>query len=619
MAYPSAVRRADGFGLDRAKGSVRPFACFVIGPTPKIGGVSDPKRWRDHQARWEAERLKPALERAPERKHRFITQSGVEIDRVYTPADLHDPANDPDRDRPSYRFSPSQTDASGWDEIDDLGLPGEPPFTRGIHPTGHRGRLWTMRMFAGFGTAEDTNDRFKKLIAAGGTGLSIAYDMPTLYGYDHDDPMAAGEFGTCGVAVSSLADMELLLDGLPVDEISTSMTINSPAAMIWAMYIVAAEKAGVPRAQLSGTLQNDILKEFIAQKEYIFPPAPSLKLVTDTVEWGTRELPRWNTISISGYHIREAGSTAVQELAFTIADGIAYVDDALARGLRFDDFAPRLSFFFNSHNDFFEEIAKFRAARRIWYKLAQERFGAENERSTWMRFHTQTAGVSLTAQQPLNNLTRVAIQALAGVLGGTQSLHTDAYDEAWAVPSEEAAMLALRQQQILAEESGAANTVDPLAGSYFVETLTNQTEQRAWDYIRQIDELGGMVRAIEAGFPQAEIADASYEQSRELEAHEREIVGVTRHADPNEELRIPLLVISPDQERRHLARLARVRADRDTDAHARAMTRLREEATHGVVNLMPAIIEAVEAYATIGEMCGVLRRVYGEYREPLAV
>ncbi|MEO8251386.1 MAG: methylmalonyl-CoA mutase family protein, partial [Chloroflexota bacterium] len=349
--------------------------------------MTDDDRWAEHLRAWEEARLKPALERGSERKRRFITQSGVEIDRVYSAADLRDPANDPDRDRPRYRLSPPPGTDEGWDEIDDLGLPGEPPFTRGIHPTGHRGRLWTMRMFAGFGTAEDTNARFKKLIAAGGTGLSIAYDMPTLYGYDHDEPLAAGEFGTCGVAVSSLADMEILLAGLPVGEISTSMTINSPAAMIWAMYIVAAEKMGVPRAELTGTLQNDILKEFIAQKEYIFPPAPSLKLVTDTVEFGTREMPRWNTISISGYHIREAGSTAVQELAFTIADGIAYVEDALARGLPFDDFAPRLSFFFNSHNDFFEEIAKFRAARRIWYKLCRERFGAENERSTWMRFH----------------------------------------------------------------------------------------------------------------------------------------------------------------------------------------------------------------------------------------
>src|SRR5438876_2022918 len=558
-------------------------------------------------------------EPGPERKRRFITQSGVEINRLYTPDDLRDASNDPDRDRPRYPFSPLAAPPDGWNERDDVGEPGEPPFTRGIHPTGYRGRLWTMRMFAGFGTAEDTNDRFKKLIAAGGTGLSIAYDMPTLYGYDHDEPMAAGEFGTCGVAVSSLADMEILLEGLPVADISTSMTINSPAAMIWAMYIVAAEKMGVPRAALAGTLQNDILKEFIAQKEYIFPPAPSLKLVTDTVEFGTREMPRWNTISISGYHIREAGSTAVQELAFTIADGIAYVEDALARGLRFDDFAPRLSFFFNSHNDFFEEIAKFRAARRIWYKLCRERFGAENARSTWMRFHTQTAGVSLTAQQPQNNLTRVAIQALAGVLGGTQSLHTDAYDEAWAVPSEEAALLALRQQQVIAEESGTANLVDPLAGSYFVETLTNQTEQAAWRYLATIDGMGGMVDAIEAGYPQAEIADAAYEQAREIEAHEREIVGVTRYADPNEEVRIPLLEITPEQERRHLARLVRVRAERDTDLHAAAMRRLEAEARAGDVNLMPAIIEAVGAYGTLGEMCGVLRRVYGEYREPLAV
>ena len=394
-------------------------------------------------------------------------------------------------------------------------------------------------MFAGFGTAEDTNDRFKKLIAAGGTGLSIAFDMPTLYGYDHDDPMAEGEFGTCGVAVSSLADMEILLDGLPVGEISTSMTINSPAAMIWAMYIVAAEKAGVPRAQLTGTLQNDILKEFIAQKEYIFPPAPSLKLVTDTVEWGTRELPRWNTISISGYHIREAGSTAVQELAFTIADGIAYVEDALARGLRFDDFAPRLCFFFNSHNDFFEEIAKFRAARRIWYKLCRERFGAENERSTWMRFHTQTAGVSLTAQQPLNNLTRVAIQALAGVLGGTQSLHTDAYDEAWAVPSEKAALLALRSSRSWPRSRAWPTPSTRSAAPTSSRRSPTRPSSAPGPTSAQIDEMGGMVRAIEAGFPQAEIADAAYELQRELEAKEREIIGVTKFADPNEELTHP--------------------------------------------------------------------------------
>src|SRR5687768_17012764 len=579
--------------------------------------------WRERERKWRTGALERAGTRAPERRVRFSTISDVEIDRLYTPLDWSvDGAGAGGPTAVDHLGDPLRHGAGPWSEFDplrDIGYPGEPPFTRGIHPSGYRTRLWTMRMFAGFGAAEDTNERFHQLLRAGQTGLSIAYDMPTLYGYDTDDPEAEGEFGTCGVAVSSLADMEILLDGLPLDRISTSMTINSPAAPIWAMYIAAAEKRGFPRATLEGTTQNDILKEFIAQKEFLFPPTQSIRLVTDTIEFGTRELPKWNTISISGYHIREAGSTAVQELAFTIADGITYVEDALARGLRFDDFAPRLSFFFNSHNDFFEEIAKFRAARRIWYKLCRERFGAENERSTWMRFHTQTAGVSLTAQQPLNNLTRVAIQALAGVLGGTQSLHTDAYDEAWAVPSEDAAMLALRQQQILAEESGAANTVDPLGGSYFVETLTNQTEQRAWEYIKRIDEMGGMVNALEAGYPQAEIADAAYEQQRELEAHEREIVGVTKFADPNEELRIPLLEISEVQERRHLDRLARVRSERDGTAHAAAMRRLEDEARRGGVNLMPAIVAAVEAYATIGEMCGVLRGVYGEYKEPLAV
>ena len=416
-----------------------------------------PTDWAARRLAWQRDRQGPAIERASERKPRFSTISDVPIDGLYGPWSLDEPAIDPLR---------------------DIGFPGEPPFTRGIHPSGYRSRLWTMRMFAGFGAAEDTNARFRQLLDAGQTGLSIAYDMPTLYGYDTDDPEAEGEFGTCGVAVSSLADMEVLLAGLPLERVSTSMTINSPAAPIWAMYIVAAEAAGVPRAQLEGTTQNDILKEFIAQKEYLFPPAPSMRLVTDTIEFGTREMPRWNTVSISGYHIREAGSTAVQELAFTIADGMAYVEDSIARGLRVDDFAPRLSFFFNSHSDFFEEIAKFRASRRIWHKLMTERYGAENERSAWMRFHTQTAGVSLTSQQPLNNLTRVAIQALAAVLGGTQSLHTDAHDEALAVPTAEAAMLALRQQQILAEETGVDATVDPLGGSWFVEALTAETERQ---------------------------------------------------------------------------------------------------------------------------------------------
>jgi methylmalonyl-CoA mutase N-terminal domain/subunit len=542
---------------------------------------------------------RPLAERSAAAKERtgpFTTISGRPIERLYTAADV-----------------------AGLDYARDIADPGDFPYVRGIHASGYRGKLWTMRQFAGFGTPEETNQRYKDLISAGGTGLSVAFDLPTLMGRDPDHPLSLGEVGKCGVNITSLADMERLFDGIPLADITTSMTINSPASMIFAMYLVVAEKQGADWAKISGTIQNDILKEFIAQKEYIFPPAPSLRLVTDTVEFGTAELPRWNTISISGYHIREAGSTAVQELAFTIADGMAYVEDALARGMRFDDFAPRLSFFFNSHNDFFEEIAKFRAARRIWYRLCTERFGAENQRSTWMRFHTQTAGVSLTAQQPLNNLTRVAIQALAAVLGGTQSLHTDAYDEAWAVPSEAAALLALRQQQILAEESGVANTVDPLGGSYFVEALTNQTEAEAWDYIRRIDEMGGMLRAVEAGYPQAEVADAAYAQSRALETGEHQIVGVTKYADPNEELGIPLLEITDEMERRHLDRLTRVRAERDADAHAQAMTRLGEESRRDGVNLMPAIVEAVQAYATIGEMCGVLRGVFGEYREPLAV
>jgi methylmalonyl-CoA mutase N-terminal domain/subunit len=555
--------------------------------------------WSARRHAWETARLSPALERAPERRPRFSTISDVEVERLYGPWSLE-----------------------GSDGVADVGFPGEPPFTRGIHPTGYRARPWTMRMFAGFGAAEDTNARFRQLLAAGQTGLSIAYDMPTLYGYDTDDPEAEGEFGTCGVAVSSLADMEVLLDGLPLDRISTSMTINSPAAPIWAMYIAAAEKRGVPRAALEGTLQNDILKEFVAQKEFLFPPEPSLRLVTDTIEFGTRQMPRWNTISISGYHIREAGSTAVQELAFTIADGMAYTEAAIARGLAVDDFGPRLSFFFNSHNDFFEEIAKFRAARRIWWKLMTERYGAANERSTWMRFHTQTAGVSLTAQQPLNNLTRVAIQALAAVLGGTQSLHTDAYDEAWAVPSAGAALLALRQQQIIAEETGVANTVDPLGGSWFVESLTNETEAAVWRYLDEIDRRGGMVAAIAEGYPQREIADAAYRFQRELDNGERSIVGVNLHTDPDETLEIPLLQVSEASRQTHLARLERTRRERDGAAVEAALGHLRELAARAgssETNVMPALIECAAAYATLGEICGVFRAVFGEYREPAAV
>ncbi len=582
--------------------------------------------WSRRRAQWRIERLKPALERSPERRSRFSTISGTEVDSLYGPWSWQ---SDPSGKGVAGAGGPTEVDQRGdhlrtgrWDQFDplrDVGFPGAPPFTRGIHPSGYRSRPWTMRMFAGFGAAEDTNERFRSLLAAGQTGLSIAYDMPTLYGYDTDDPEAEGEFGTCGVAVSSLADMEVLLDGLPLDRVSTSMTINSPAAPIWAMYIVAAEKAGVPRAALEGTTQNDILKEFVAQKEFLFPPEPSMRLVTDTIEFGTRELPKWNTISISGYHIREAGSTAIQELAFTIADGMAYVEAALARGLRVDDFAPRLSFFFNSHSDFFEEIAKFRAARRIWWKLMTERYRAENERSTWLRFHTQTAGVSLTPQQPLNNLTRVALQALAAVLGGTQSLHTDAYDEALAVPTAEAALLALRQQQVIAEETGVANTVDPLGGSWFVEALTNETERAVWRYLDEIDRRGGMVEAITEGFPQREIADAAYRFQREFDTGERRIVGVNAYVDESEVTSVPVPEGSLE---RQLERLARVRRERDPVAVEAALAGLRDAATRpgsSDTNLMPHFVRCAEAYATLGEMCAVLRSVFGEYREPVAV
>ncbi len=567
--------------------------------------MSEREDWPARRRAWKIERLDPALARTPERLKRFATLGEIELEPLYGPW--------------------SWEGAGGAEPLDptrDIGMPGEAPFTRGIHPSGYRSRLWTMRMFAGFGAAEDTNARFRQLLAAGQTGLSIAYDMPTLYGYDTDQPEAEGEFGTCGVAVSSLADMEILLGGLPLDRVSTSMTINSPAAPIWAMYIVAAEKAGFPRALLEGTTQNDILKEFVAQKEFLFPPEPSMRLVTDTIEFGTRELPRWNTISISGYHIREAGSTAVQELAFTIADGMAYVEDALRRGLRVDDFAPRLSFFFNSHSDFFEEIAKFRAARRVWWKLMTERYHAENERSTWLRFHTQTAGVSLSPQQPLNNLTRVAVQALAAVLGGTQSLHTDAYDEALAVPTAEAALLALRQQQIIAEETGVTATVDPLGGSWFVESLTSEVERQVWRYIDEIDRRGGMVAAIAEGYPQREIADAAYRFQRELDDGERRIVGVNAYADEAEVTTVPVLSVPPGSFEAQMTRLQRTRLERDAGDVETALRGLRDAASRpgtSETNLMPHFIRSAAAYATLGEQCDVLRGVFGEYREPVAV
>jgi methylmalonyl-CoA mutase N-terminal domain/subunit len=470
-------------------------------------------------------------------------------------------------------------------------------------------------MFAGFGTAEETNARYKYLLEHGETGLSVAFDMPTLYGYDTDDPQAEGEFGKCGVAISSLADMEILFDGIPVDEITTSMTINSPAAVTWAMYIAAAERRGIPMEVLGGTIQNDILKEYIAQKEFIFPPKPSMRLVVDTFEFGSRYLPKWNTISISGYHIREAGATAAQELAFTLADGFEYVKVGIERGLDVDEFAPRLSFFFNAHNDFFEEIAKFRAARRIWAREMKERFGAKDPRSWWMRFHTQTAGCSLTAQQPENNIVRTAIQALAAVLGGTQSLHTNSMDEALALPSELAARIALRTQQIIAHESGVTNTVDPLAGSYFVEALTNRIEEEAYEYFRKIETMGGMLGAIERGFPQREIAESAYRYQREIDTGQRIIVGVNDYLT-EEPLTIPLLEIDREGERRQRERLVRVRRERDNELVVQRLEALRE-AAQGTENLMPHILDAVRAYATLGEICGVFREVFGEYREPV--
>jgi methylmalonyl-CoA mutase, N-terminal domain len=509
------------------------------------------------------------------------------------------------------------TDVAGQDYDRDSGDPGRYPYARGVHETGYRGKLWTMRMFAGFGSAAETNARFRYLLSQGNSGLSIAFDLPTLYGYDTDAPEAYGEFGKCGVGVSSLRDMEVLLDGLPLADITTSMTINSPAAIIWAMYIAAAEKRGVSRRQLAGTLQNDILKEFIAQKEFIFPPEPSMRLVVDTIEFGTREMPKWNTISISGYHIREAGSTAVQELAFTLADGFEYVKWALDRGLEIDDFAPRLSFFFNCHNDFFEEVAKFRAARRIWAREMRDKFGARNERSHWMRFHTQTAGVSLTAQQPELNLVRTAIQALAAVMGGTQSLHTNSMDEALALPSEKAARLALRTQQVIAHESGVANTVDPLGGSYFVETLTNETEADAYKYFNRIEDMGGVVPAIENGYLQREIADASFDYQRRIDAHEYVVVGVNEYV-VDEPIEIPILEMDPQGEQKQIDALNELRRTRDNREATRTLQALEAACRNGQ-NVMPPLLDAVNAYCTLQEMADVMRDVFGVYQEDAVV
>ncbi len=547
----------------------------------------------DHQKayeKWKKEILEPALAKHPERREEFITTSSQKVDRLYTPLDT-----------------------AHIDFPRDISYPGEFPYTRGIHSTMYRGRLWTMRMFAGFGSAGETNERFKYLLKQGQTGLSTAFDLPTLYGYDSDSPFAAGEFGECGVGVSSLEDMSILFNDIPLDKVTTSMTINSPAAMIWAMYIANAENQGVPKSKLGGTIQNDILKEYIAQKEYIFPPHPSMRLVTDTVEYGTKNMPRWNTISISGYHIREAGSTAVQELAFTLADGYAYADWAIERGLNVDEFAPRFSFFFNAHNDFFEEIAKYRAARRIWAKDMRYKYGAKDPRSWTLRFHTQTAGCSLTAQQPEINIVRVAIQAMAGVMGGTQSLHTDSMDEALALPSEKAVQIALRTQQVIAHESGVANVVDPLGGSYYLEWLTDDMERQARDYFDRIDSLGGVVPAIEKGFFQKEIAAASYKYQKEIDNKERVVVGVNEYTS-DESVEIPILEMDPEGFDRQCARLKKLRASRDKGKFE-ASIRAIEKAAEGDDNLMPHFIEAAKAKATLGEMCDVLRGVFGEYRE----
>ncbi len=538
---------------------------------------------------WEEGTLRPALAKSPERAAEFTTVSGHPIRRLYTQADL-----------------------TGWDAGRDLGAPGEPPYTRGIHLTMYRARLWTMRQFAGFGTAQDTNTRFRYLLEQGQTGLSVAFDLPTLMGYDSDHSLAEGEVGKCGVAISSLADMETLFDQIPLADVTTSMTINSPAAPIWAMYLAVAEKQGADWKKLSGTIQNDILKEYIAQKEYIYPPAPSMRLVIDTIEFGAKHTPKFNSISISGYHIREAGSTAIQELAFTLRDGIEYVEHVLKRGLDVDDFAPRLSFFFNAHNDFFEEIAKYRAARRIWQRVMRERFGARNPRSWALRFHAQTAGCSLTAQQPYNNVVRTAVQALAAVLGGTQSLHTNSLDEAWALPTESAATLALRTQQIIAHESGVTNTADPLGGSYFLETLTNEMEQGAWQYIQRIDAMGGMVGAIERGYPQREIADASYRYQTAVDRKEKIIVGVNEYV--MDEKPINILQIDESVARRQAERLKKLRAERSNAEVERRLAALRKAAATDE-NLMPYLYEAVKAYATLGEICDTLRQVFGVYEE----
>jgi methylmalonyl-CoA mutase N-terminal domain/subunit len=540
--------------------------------------------------RWEREVLDPALKKAPERESSFTTISGRPIERLY-----------------------SADDVAALDYARDLNDPGRFPYTRGIHPTGYRGKLWTMRQFAGFGTPEETNERYRALLKAGGTGLSVAFDLPTLMGRDPDHELSLGEVGKCGVSIVSLADMERLFEGITLADITTSMTINSPAPMLFAMYLVLAERQGADWRQLSGTIQNDILKEFIAQKEYIYPPRESMRLITDIFAFCSKEVPKWNTVSVSGYHIREAGSTALQELAFTLRDGIEYVQYGIDAGLDVDDFAPRISFFFNSHCDFFEEIAKFRAARKLWAEVMRDRFGAKEERSWKLRFHTQTAGVSLTAQQPYNNVVRTALQALAAVLGGTNSLHTNSLDEALALPTAEAATLALRTQQIIAHESGVANSVDPLGGSYFLERLTLDMEEGAREYFSTIDRMGGMVEAIEQGYPQREIAEASYRFQQAVERRSKTIVGVNDFVREDEPP-MPILYIDESTADKQLARLEALRRTRDNGAVRASLDRLRETA-RGAGNSMYPLLDCVRAYATVGEMCDALREVWGEYEE----
>jgi len=547
------------------------------------------KKVEEKKRKW-VESVSKALKETPERLPSFTTVSDLEIRSLYTPIDISD-----------------------LDYTRDISFPGTYPFTRGIQPSMYRGRLWTMRMFSGLGGAEETNQRFHHLLSHGETGLSVAFHYPTLMGYDSDSLMARGEVGKCGVAIDTLKDMEILFKEIPLDKVTTSMTINPPASILLAMYIVVAEKKGVSQKDIGGTIQNDMLKEFIAEKTFMLPPKPSVRIIVDTIEYCTKEVPRWNTVSISGYHIREAGATAVQELAFTLADGIAYVEATLERGLDVDDFAPRLSFFFDSHIDFFEEIAKFRAARRIWAKVMRERFHAKNPRSWMLRFHTQTAGCSLTAQQPYNNIIRTAYEALAAVLGGTQSLHTNSLDEVYAIPTEEAATTALRTQQILAEETGVASTIDPLGGSYFIESLTRDIEEKAWDYIRKIDTLGGMVAAIEKGYPQTEISDAAYRYQRHIDTGEKVIVGLNKFVTDHPP--VPIWRMTPDIEERQLRRLQEVKRSRNNSKVKDLLAQIRR-VSQNKGNLMPHIINAVREYATIQEICDVWRDVFGRYTDP---